>query len=88
MRRHAEPVIDLMPDQRGVVQQGRHDAPRGLPLRAQARAASRAASTAAPEISERHRHRYEVNNELPRALLEEQGLVMSGVSPEQAAWSR
>ena len=32
-------------------------------------------------ISERHRHRYEVNMEY-RAQLEEQGLVFSGVSPD------
>jgi CTP synthase len=37
--------------------------------------------TAAHEISERHRHRYEFNNAY-RERLEEQGLVMSGVSPE------
>ena len=34
-----------------------------------------------PEISERHRHRYEFNNAY-RQRLEEAGLVMSGVSPE------
>ena len=32
-------------------------------------------------ISERHRHRYEVNMEY-RAQLEEQGLLFSGVSPD------
>jgi len=32
-------------------------------------------------ISERHRHRYEVNNNYV-ALLEEQGMVMSGMNPE------
>jgi CTP synthase len=32
-------------------------------------------------ISERHRHRYEVNMEY-RAVLEDQGLVFSGVSPD------
>ncbi len=34
------------------------------------------------EIKERHRHRYEVNNEY-RELLEEQGLIMSGTSPDK-----
>ena len=34
------------------------------------------------KISERHRHRYEVNNEY-RDLLEEKGLVMSGTSPDE-----
>ena len=33
-------------------------------------------------ISERHRHRYEVNNEY-REMLEEKGLVFSGVNPER-----
>ncbi|MFH1092311.1 MAG: CTP synthase, partial [Pseudomonadota bacterium] len=34
-----------------------------------------------PEISERHRHRYEFNNEF-RQVLAEKGLVFSGVSPD------
>ena len=33
------------------------------------------------KISERHRHRYEVNNKY-RALFEEKGLVLSGLSPD------
>ena len=32
-------------------------------------------------ISERHRHRYEFNNEY-RSILEEKGLVLSGLSPD------
>ena len=35
----------------------------------------------APYVDERHRHRYEVNNEY-RAALEEAGLVFSGTSPD------
>ncbi|CAN5682455.1 CTP synthase [soil metagenome] len=35
----------------------------------------------APEISERHRHRYEFNPEF-RQVLEKEGLVFSGVSPD------
>jgi CTP synthase len=35
----------------------------------------------APYVDERHRHRYEVNNEY-RATLEEAGLVFSGTSPD------
>ena len=34
------------------------------------------------EISERHRHRYEVNNEF-REALEKHGLVLSGLSPDK-----
>ena len=33
------------------------------------------------EISERHRHRYEVNNDF-RARLHEAGMVFSGISPD------
>lgn len=35
-----------------------------------------------PKISERHRHRYEVNNKF-RASLEEKGMIMSGLSPDE-----
>ncbi|MBI2643971.1 MAG: CTP synthase [Candidatus Wildermuthbacteria bacterium] len=34
------------------------------------------------EISERHRHRYEVNNEY-REILEKKGMVFSGINPER-----
>ena len=34
------------------------------------------------EISERHRHRYEVNNDY-RQELEENGMVLSGLSPDK-----
>ena len=36
----------------------------------------------ATEISERHRHRYEVNNDF-RDALEAKGLVLSGTSPDK-----
>ena len=35
----------------------------------------------AAEISERHRHRYEFNNDY-REILQQHGLVLSGVSPD------
>ncbi len=37
----------------------------------------------APTATERHRHRYEVNNQY-RELLEEKGLVISGISPDDS----
>ena len=75
-----EPVIDLMPDQRGVKSKG------GTMRLGAYRCALTPGTVAAsiygePEISERHRHRYEFNNAY-RQRLEEAGLVMSGVSPE------
>ena len=42
-----------------------------------------AAAYGAERVSERHRHRYEVNNTY-RAQLEEAGLVVSGVSPDRS----
>jgi CTP synthase len=76
----AEPVIDLMPDQRGVKTKG------GTMRLGAYRASLVAGSLAADvygtnEISERHRHRYEFNNAY-RQRLEEAGLVMGGVSPD------
>ena len=35
------------------------------------------------KISERHRHRYEVNNKY-RNILEEKGIVISGISPDKS----
>lgn len=35
-----------------------------------------------PKISERHRHRYEVNNKY-RSILEEHGMMISGTSPDE-----
>jgi len=35
-----------------------------------------------PKISERHRHRYEVNNKF-RTMLEEKGMIISGTSPDE-----
>ena len=40
-----------------------------------------AAAYKLPEISERHRHRYEFNNDY-RDILEQNGLVISGTSPD------
>ncbi len=76
----AEPVIDLMPDQRGVKTKGgtMRLGAYGCAIQEGSLAAS---IYGVSEISERHRHRYEFNNAY-RARLEEAGLVMSGVSPE------
>ena len=51
-------------------------------MRARGRLASRRAPTASRSIWERHRHRYEVNQEfLPR--LKEAGLSFTGMSPDR-----
>ncbi len=65
-RTRPHPVIATMADQvddrRRRRRPGRHDAPGRLPGRAARRARSWPRPTARPTVSERHRHRYEVNN--------------------------
>src|SRR5689334_12113007 len=75
------PVIDLLPDQKGIEDLG------GT-MRLGARAVELAALTRSHElydrqamISERHRHRYEVNNAYRQSLVNE-GLVVSGTYQE------
>ena len=75
-----DPVIALMPEQNGVVNLG------GT-LRLGAYPCVIKPGTLAErlygqkEISERHRHRYEVNNEY-RDVLVKNGMILSGVSPD------
>ncbi|UJR81640.1 CTP synthase [Sandaracinus amylolyticus] len=76
----SDPVIDLMPDQRGVKAKG------GTMRLGAYRCALVPGSLAAEmygssEVSERHRHRYEFNNAY-KERLEQSGMVMSGLSPE------
>ena len=63
----------------------RHHAARPLPGRPGRGLASCAELYGAPQISERHRHRYEVNNAY-REQLTEAGFRFSGISPT-ASWS-
>jgi CTP synthase len=79
--RTADPVICLMDSQRQVTDLG--GTQRLGAMTARLRAGSRAAEIyGSQEISERHRHRYEVNNAY-REALEEKGLRISGVSPDE-----
>jgi CTP synthase len=73
------PVIDLMPDQKGVEMGGTMRL--GMwPCRVQP-GTKTAAAYAVPEVSERHRHRFEVNNSF-RGRLADAGFVVSGASPD------
>ena len=75
-----DPVIALMPDQDGVVDLGGTLRLGACPcVLKEGSLAERLYQ--AEEISERHRHRYEVNNDY-RAALEEHGMVLSGRSPD------
>ena len=74
------PVIALMPEQNGVVNLGGTLRLGAYPC------VLKDGSTAqklygTKEISERHRHRYEVNNDY-REELEQHGMVLSGISPD------
>lgn len=74
------PVIDLMPDQHSVVLKGGTMRLGKYPCKVQPK--SKAFEVyKSEEISERHRHRYEVNNEYRKAL-SEKGMDFSGVSPD------
>ncbi|MDW7711141.1 MAG: CTP synthase [Deferrisomatales bacterium] len=76
----SHPVVDLMPDQVGVTRKGGTMRLGAYPCRLQE--GTRAIQAyGVKEISERHRHRYEVNNAY-REVLQEKGLVLSGLSPD------
>ncbi|NJP06746.1 MAG: CTP synthase [Chloroflexaceae bacterium] len=75
-----DPVIDLMPDQRGIVDKGGTMRLGVYPcvLTPGTRAA---AAYGESNVLERHRHRFEFNNAY-RQVLEAAGLVISGLSPD------
>jgi CTP synthase len=75
------PVVDLMPEQRGVTEKGATMRLGAYPCVLAAGSKSAAAYGAA-EISERHRHRYEVNNDYREALTGH-GMLISGASPDR-----
>jgi len=76
----AYPVIDLLPDQQGVVKKGGTMRLGTYPCHlVKGTMAARAYDTEV--VYERHRHRYEFNNNF-RQQLEEAGLVASGLSPD------
>ena len=75
------PVVDLMPEQRSVTEKGATMRLGAYPCLL-APGSKAAAAYGAPEISERHRHRYEVNNDFREALTSH-GMLISGASPDR-----
>ena len=75
------PVIDLMPDQRGVTAKGGTMRLGAYPCKVVIRGSRTYQAYGAEEISERHRHRYEFNNEY-RDALTQAGLELAGLSPD------
>ncbi len=82
--RTAHPVIDIMPEQKELMQRQQY----GGTMRLGGYPADLAKGTLArglygsDQVTERHRHRYEVNPEYIEAL-ERSGLVFSGKSPDR-----
>ncbi|MFZ2970153.1 MAG: CTP synthase [Minisyncoccia bacterium] len=77
------PVIDIMPEQKVNLREKNFGATMRLgayPANLKKKTIAREAYKS-PKISERHRHRWEVNPEYVK-ILEEKGLIFSGVSPD------
>jgi CTP synthase len=74
------PVIDLMDEQKAVVDMGGTMRLGAYPAKLLAGSVARDAY-GEEVVYERHRHRYEVNNRY-RQTLEEHGMVLSGTSPD------
>jgi CTP synthase len=75
------PVVDLLPEQRNVTEKGATMRLGSYPC-VLVPGTKAAVAYGASEIQERHRHRYEVNNEY-RELLVNKGMVLSGTSPDR-----
>jgi len=73
-------VVDLMEEQRGITQKGGTMRLGAYPCVLR-RGSFAESAYRVDEISERHRHRYEINNSY-REILEKKGLILSGLSPD------
>ena len=80
-----ENVIDVMPEQKVLIREKKY----GGTMRLGAYKCELKTNTRCWKaygrvniISERHRHRYELNNEF-RSILEKKGMVMAGINPER-----
>ena len=73
-------VIDLMPDQQGNLPKGGTMRLGAYPCKVK-KGTELFNAYGKEEVDERHRHRYEVNNEF-RPQIEEKGVVFSGTSPD------
>jgi len=74
------PVIDLLPEQRQVKEKGGTMRLGVYPCHL-VKGTTAAAAYGEPVVYERHRHRFEFNNDF-RETLEKAGMVFSGLSPE------
>jgi CTP synthase len=74
------PIIDLMPDQHDVTEKGGTMRLGLYPCVLQPNTKARAAYQV-EQVEERHRHRFELNNDY-RPALEKAGMICSGISPD------
>ena len=80
-----QPVIDVMPEQKNLIKEKKYGGTMRLgAYNCELKPGTKSfdAYGKVKAISERHRHRYELNNEY-RAQLEKCGLVMAGINPEK-----
>ena len=78
-----EPVIDVMPEQKVLLKEKKYGATMRLgayDCKIKPRTKSSGAYKSL-DISERHRHRYELNNDY-RGILEKKGMIMAGINPQ------
>ena len=76
------PVVDLLPEQKEVSDMGGTMRLGADPVKLHEGTRAREIFGGEAVIYKRHRHRYEVNNQLRRRL-EDEGLVCSGTSPDE-----
>ncbi len=76
-----DPVVHLMPEQLKVLTKGATMRLGAYPCALKENSRARSIYDDAGTIAERHRHRYEFNNEY-KERMEEKGLVFSGLSPD------
>jgi CTP synthase len=77
----AFPVIDFLPDQKEVKKKGGTMRLGAYPCKIKKNTLLHQAYQS-EEVSERHRHRYEFNNDF-RKVFEKEGMIFSGVSPDE-----
>jgi CTP synthase len=75
------PVVDFLPEQRNVTEKGATMRLGAYPC-VLTPGSKAAIAYGTNEISERHRHRYEVNNDYREALTS-RGMIISGLSPDR-----
>ncbi len=78
------PVIDVMPEQKALLKEKKYGGTMRLgAYKCRIKPKTLSFKTyRTSDISERHRHRYELNNEF-REVLEAKGMVMAGINPEK-----